>query len=72
MADINDRAQRIADAVLAAESPVSAGSTIPSQAEQALAPIRHLILSLAQELESRWAVASITVLGPRDVASNQV
>jgi hypothetical protein len=68
MTDTHDRAQRIADAVLTAKSPALAGSPSPSQAEQALAPIRHLMLSLAQELDARRAVASITALEPRDVA----
>lgn len=68
MTDLQERAQRIADAVLAAKSPAPAGSSNPSQAEQALAPIRQLMLSLARELEARRATASITALEPRDVA----
>ncbi|WP_445504281.1 hypothetical protein [Microvirga sp. G4-2] len=68
MTDIQERAQRIADAVLTAKSPAPAGSATPGQAEQALAPIRDLMLSLAQELEPRRATASITALEPRDVA----
>jgi len=68
MTDTDERAQRIADAVLTAKPPAPAGSTNPSQAEQALAPIRQLMLSLAQELDARRAVASITALEPRDIA----
>lgn len=68
MTDLQERAQRIADAVLSAKPPAPAGSAPPSQAEQALAPIRDLMLSLAQELEARRALASITALEPRDIA----
>lgn len=68
MTDIHDRTQRIADAVLTAKPLAPAGSTVPSQAEQELAPIRHLMLGLANELEARRSVASITVLEPRDIA----
>ena len=68
MTDTQERAQRIADAVLTAKPPAPAGSATPSQAEEALAPIRQLMLNLAQELDARRATASITALEPRDVA----
>lgn len=68
MTDTQERAQRIADAVLGAKPPAPAESTDPSQAEQALAPVRQLMLSLAQELDARGSMASITALEPRDIA----
>lgn len=68
MTDTHNRALRIADAVLTAKPPASAEATDPSQAEQALAPIRDLMRSLAQELDARGSVARITVLEPRDIA----
>jgi hypothetical protein len=68
MTDTQERVQRITDAVLTAKPPAPAGSPNPSQAEQALAPIRDLMLSLAQALDARRARASITALEPRDVA----
>ena len=46
MTDTQERAQRIADAVLTAKPPAPAGSATPSQAEEALAPIRQLMLNL--------------------------
>ncbi|QRM33188.1 hypothetical protein [Microvirga sp. VF16] len=68
MTDQNDRARRIADAVL---SPKPAGADEPrnaSPAEQELIPLRTLMLGLADELRTRRSVAAITALEARDIS----
>jgi hypothetical protein len=68
MTDQNERARRIADAVLRAKPAAPEEPRNPSPAEQELTPIRNLMLGLADELRSRRSVASIRGLEARDIS----
>lgn len=68
MTDKNERARRIAEAVLSAKPAAPEEPQNSSPAEQELAPIRSLMVGLAGELRARRSVANITALETRDIS----